>query len=119
MNAEQQTTRPASLDQTRLESELAEIRRIVSTFYGIPRSDLTSRRRTEPLATQRQVAMYIARKITQAPNQKIACSFARRDHGTAAHASLVIPDKMMQIPLLRSDVEKLMSQCQNALLVLR
>jgi chromosomal replication initiator protein len=102
-----------------LRRKLAEIRRVVADHYNIDRANLTSQSREEPLATIRQVAMFIARKKTTAVNQLIATSFARTNHGTVMHAEKVVPDKMAVSPTLTVEVEILLNKCEAALATIK
>lgn len=58
----------------------------VAQYYEIPVSDLTSSSRRQPLARQRQVAMYISREHTGLSLPKIGHAFGGRDHTTVMHA---------------------------------
>ena len=58
----------------------------VATYYGIPVADLTGSSRRQPLARQRQIAMYICREHTGLSLPKIGAAFGGRDHTTVMHA---------------------------------
>ena len=58
----------------------------VATYYGIPVADLTGSSRRQPLARQRQIAMYICREHTGLSLPKIGAAFGDRDHTTVMHA---------------------------------
>ncbi|MEE8457571.1 MAG: chromosomal replication initiator protein DnaA [Acidimicrobiia bacterium] len=58
----------------------------VSRFYEIPRSEMTGSSRRQPLARQRQVAMYVCREHTGLSLPKIGAAFGGRDHTTVMHA---------------------------------
>lgn len=58
----------------------------VSYFYEIRQSDLVGSSRRQPLARQRQVAMYICREHTGLSLPKIGAAFGGRDHTTVMHA---------------------------------
>ena len=63
-----------------------KIQNIVSNFFNIPLSDMLSQRRSRPLARPRQVAMYLAKKMTTRSLPEIGRRFANRDHTTVIHA---------------------------------
>ena len=70
----------------------------VAQYYGITVSDLTSSSRRQPLARQRQVAMYVCREHTGLSLPKIGSAFGGRDHTTVMHAvekikGLLLEDK--------------------------
>jgi len=58
----------------------------VVQYYEIPRSDLTGSSRKQPLARQRQIAMYVCREHTDLSLPRIGQAFGGRDHTTVMHA---------------------------------
>lgn len=58
----------------------------VSQYYEIPLSEITGPSRRQPLARQRQVAMYVCRQHTGLSLPKIGAAFGGRDHTTVMHA---------------------------------
>ncbi|GMQ98690.1 MAG: hypothetical protein BMS9Abin17_1214 [Acidimicrobiia bacterium] len=58
----------------------------VSQYYEIQRSELTGPSRRQPLARQRQVAMYVCREHTGLSLPRIGQAFGGRDHTTVMHA---------------------------------
>lgn len=58
----------------------------VAQYYGLPVSDITGSSRRQPLARQRQIAMYICREHTGLSLPKIGAAFGGRDHTTVMHA---------------------------------
>ena len=63
-----------------------KIQNTVSNFFNIPLSDMLSQRRSRPLARPRQIAMYLAKKMTTRSLPEIGRRFANRDHTTVIHA---------------------------------
>ncbi|MFV1969463.1 MAG: chromosomal replication initiator protein DnaA [Acidimicrobiia bacterium] len=58
----------------------------VSEYYEISQADMTGSSRRQPLARQRQVAMYVCREHTGLSLPKIGAAFGGRDHTTVMHA---------------------------------
>ncbi len=58
----------------------------VSQYYEIPQSEMVGTSRRQPLARQRQVAMYVCREHTGLSLPKIGTAFGGRDHTTVMHA---------------------------------
>ena len=58
----------------------------VSNFFNIALSEMLSQRRSRPLARPRQIAMYLAKKMTTRSLPEIGRRFANRDHTTVIHA---------------------------------
>jgi len=63
-----------------------KIQNIVSNYFNIPLSEMLSQRRSRPLARPRQIAMYLAKKMTSRSLPEIGRRFANRDHTTVIHA---------------------------------
>jgi len=62
------------------------IQNTVSNFFNIPLAEMLSQRRSRPLARPRQIAMYLAKKMTTRSLPEIGRRFANRDHTTVIHA---------------------------------
>lgn len=58
----------------------------VAHYYVIPNGELVGTSRRQPLARQRQVAMYVCRENTDLSLPKIGAAFGGRDHTTVMHA---------------------------------
>lgn len=69
---------------------LSEILEIVSKHFGIRLQDLLGRKRTRSVSHPRQVAMYLARKLTPLSLEEIGMHFGGRDHSTVLHAERLI-----------------------------
>lgn len=63
-----------------------EIISIVTDHYQVKLSELQSKRRTKTIAFPRQVAMYLARKVTRHSLEEIGGFFGGRDHTTVLYA---------------------------------
>ena len=76
-----------------------EIQNKVSNYYNINVGDLISSRRLRSFARPRQVAMYLAKKLTSRSLPEIGRKFGGRDHTTVIHA-------VKKIDQLKSENEK-------------
>jgi len=65
---------------------MEDILRIVTEHFNVKLSELQSRKRTNAIAHPRQVAMYLARKITRHSLEEIGGFFGGRDHSTVLYA---------------------------------
>ena len=63
-----------------------EIQRKVADYYALKMTDLLSARRAREVARPRQVAMYLAKKLTPRSLPEIGRRFGGRDHTTVMHA---------------------------------
>ena len=63
-----------------------EIQRKVAEHFNIKMAEMTSARRARVVARPRQVAMYLAKQLTQRSLPEIGRKFGGRDHTTVMHA---------------------------------
>jgi chromosomal replication initiator protein len=63
-----------------------EIQRAVSTHFDLKPVDLVSARRAVVVARPRQIAMYLAKRLTTRSLPEIGRKFGGRDHSTVIHA---------------------------------
>jgi chromosomal replication initiator protein len=68
------------------------IQKTVAEYYKIKVSDMYSKRRPNNIAAPRQVAMYLAKEMTQKSLPEIGELFGGRDHTTVLHAVRKIAD---------------------------
>ena len=73
---------------------IPNIQKTVADYYGLQVKDLLSKRRTRSLARPRQVAMALAKELTEHSLPEIGDAFAGRDHTTVLHACRQIRDLM-------------------------
>ena len=57
-------------------------------------ADMSSKRRPENIAFPRQIAMFLARQMTENSLSSIGEAFGGRDHGTVLHACRLVKDRM-------------------------
>jgi chromosomal replication initiator protein len=86
---------------------IANIQKAVADYYGLQIKDLLSKRRTRSLARPRQVAMALAKELTEHSLPEIGDAFAGRDHTTVLHACRQIKLLSESDGKLREDWDKL------------
>jgi chromosomal replication initiator protein len=69
---------------------IENIQKTVAEFYKIKVADLHSKKRTRSIARPRQMAMALARELTQISLPDIGDAFGNRDHTTVLHACRTI-----------------------------
>ena len=90
-----------------------EIVRAVTERFGVKITDLQSRKRTNAVAYPRQIAMYLARKVTRHSLEEIGGFFGGRDHSTVLYAVEKITTEIQRDPSSRDLVEDLLLQFQQ------
>jgi chromosomal replication initiator protein len=89
------------------------IQKRVAEHFDIRLADMASKRRPENIAFPRQIAMFLARQLTESSLSAIGESFGGRDHGTVLHACRLVKDRMEVDPNVRQVVLYLEKQLQR------
>ena len=84
-----------------------EIQRKVSEHYNIRLSDLIGPKRLRAYARPRQVAMYLAKQMTNRSLPEIGRRFGKRDHTTVLHGVRKIEELMATDSQIADDLELL------------
>ena len=71
------------------------IQKTVADYYKIKVADMHSKRRPANIALPRQIAMYLAKELTQHSLPEIGANFGGRDHTTVMHAVRKISQERM------------------------
>ena len=83
---------------------IEEIQKKVAEHYNIRLTDMSSARRARNVARPRQVAMYLAKQLTQRSLPEIGRRFGNRDHTTVMHAVSRIAELMQQDASFAEDI---------------
>jgi chromosomal replication initiator protein len=86
------------------------IQKKVAEHYDLRMADMSSKRRPEHIAFPRQIAMYLARQLTESSLNTIGEAFGGRDHGTVLHACRLVKDRMQIDANVRQKVQYLENQ---------
>ena len=86
---------------------IEEIQRRVAEHFSMRLTDMSSARRARAVARPRQVAMYLAKQLTQRSLPEIGRRFGNRDHTTVMHAVSRVGELMIRDTSFAEDVELL------------
>lgn len=86
---------------------ITNIQTTVAEYYKIKTSDLLAKRRNRSVARPRQVAMCLAKELTNHSLPEIGEAFGGRDHTTVLHACRKIKELRETDPEMREDYKKL------------
>jgi chromosomal replication initiator protein len=92
---------------------IEEIQRKVAEYYNIRLTDMSSPRRARAVARPRQIAMWLAKQLTQRSLPEIGRKFGNRDHTTVMHAVTRISELMARDAAFAEDVELLHRMLQS------
>lgn len=90
-----------------------EIQKLCAAHYRIEPSEMRSKRRARAVARPRQVAMYLAKKMTPRSLPEIGRIFGGRDHSTVIHAVKTIEQLRQTNPEIDSDIRALQRQLES------
>jgi chromosomal replication initiator protein len=86
---------------------IEDIQKRVAEHYNIRLTDMSSARRARSVARPRQVAMYLAKHLTQRSLPEIGRRFGNRDHTTVMHAVSRVAELMAEDAAFAEDVSLL------------
>ena len=86
-----------------------KIQNVTSNFFSINLQEMLSQRRSRPLARPRQIAMYLAKKLTTRSLPEIGRKFANRDHTTVIHAVKTIEKLSQDNSLMKKNIDEITS----------
>ncbi|GHV03688.1 chromosomal replication initiator protein DnaA [Spirochaetia bacterium] len=95
----------ASPRQTNMSIET--IQRVIAESYGLTINDLKGPKRNTNIILARQLAMYIAREITEYSTTELGQAFGGRDHTTVMHSCQKIGESIRVNPTMDSTIESL------------
>jgi chromosomal replication initiator protein len=84
------------------------IQQVVAEFFGIRVEEMRAKRRTKGVAFPRQVAMFVARELTDASLPRIGEEFGGRDHTTVMHACQRVRETLRRDAHLAASLKRLM-----------
>jgi chromosomal replication initiator protein len=95
--------------------QISDILDTVAKHYGIRVQDLLGRKRTRSVSHPRQLAMYLARKLTQLSLEEIGMHVGGRDHSTVLHAEQAIDRTRENHPQTAEVIHQLTRKLSNRL----
>jgi chromosomal replication initiator protein len=90
-----------------------EIQKACAAHYRIDAAEMRSKRRARAVARPRQVAMYLAKKMTPRSLPEIGRIFGGRDHSTVIHAIRTIEGLRETNPDIDADIRALQQQLEG------
>lgn len=86
---------------------IESVQRTVCEFYNIPDDLLRAKTRKQEIAMARQVAMYLAKELTNSSLKTIGLHFGGRDHSTVIHACQSVQLQFKSDDKFRSQIDQL------------
>lgn len=95
------------------ELSVATIQKQVADYYNITQGDILGKKRVKQIVMPRQIAMYLARELTENSLPKIGNEFGGKDHTTVLHAIDKIEAELQKNTTLQNDITKLKAKLQG------
>jgi chromosomal replication initiator protein len=86
---------------------IEDIQRTVCEYLGIPEDLLRAKTRKQEVVNARQIAMYLAKELTNSSLKTIGLHFGGRDHSTVIHAYQSVEDQMRLDTKYQSTVQQI------------
>jgi chromosomal replication initiator protein len=92
---------------------IAEIQGAVASYYELSVPDLVSAGRAARVAWPRQVAIHLARELTDASLHDIGAAFGGRNHATVVHACKRVSERVNSAPESSTELRELTQQLRE------
>ncbi len=89
------------------------IQRAVADYFSLTPADLKGKKRTKAIAFPRQVAMYVARSLTNSSTTEVGLEFGGRDHTTVMHACQRITERIKTDATLEPTLHKIINSLRQ------
>ena len=89
------------------------IRKVVCDYYNLTKQQIISATRTKNIANARHVAMYMCRKLLDAPYKDIGLEFGKRDHTTVMASCEKIEQLVKTDPLYHQVISEIESKIKR------
>ena len=90
------------------------IQRSVCEFFDIAEDLVRAKTRKQEIVNARQIAMYLAKELTNSSLKTIGLHFGGRDHSTVIHAYQTVEDQMKSAPKFRDTVAQIRKKIELA-----
>lgn len=92
---------------------IGEIQGTVAKYFSVSVSDLKGKKRVKQIVMPRQIAMYLAREMTDSSLPKIGQEFGGKDHTTVIHAHEKIAASLNSDSGLKDEILELKNKLKN------
>jgi chromosomal replication initiator protein len=86
---------------------IEEIQRVVCEYFDIAEDLIRAKTRKQEIVNARQIAMYLAKELTNSSLKTIGLHFGGRDHSTVIHAYQTVEDQMAGDQKFRTHLQQI------------
>jgi chromosomal replication initiator protein len=101
------------IGEVRAHITIEEIQRVVCDHLAVPEDLIRAKTRKQEIVNARQIAMYLAKELTNSSLKTIGLHFGGRDHSTVIHAYQTVEDSMSTDPKQKSLVQSIRLKLEN------
>jgi chromosomal replication initiator protein len=94
-------------ERTVRQISIQTIQNEVCRYFGLTKDDLLGNKRQQNIVFPRQVAMYLARELTDLSLPRIGAEFGGKDHTTVMHATSKITKQLVERRAVLDDIQVL------------
>ncbi len=97
-------------------SKIVSIENIIYTvanYYNLSENQILSRKRTKDIAFARQVAMYLAKELTNFTLESIGLNFGGKDHATVLYSHKTISNQIKKDNSLYTEIYEIKEKIKN------
>ena len=98
------------IKENKNELTIASIRKAVCDYYNLTKQQIISTNRTKNIANPRHIAMYLCRKLLDAPYKEIGNEFGKRDHTTVMSSCEKVEKLIKTEPLYLKAINEIESR---------
>lgn len=91
------------------------IQKFIAEKFNITINEILSKKRTKTIAYPRQIAMYLARELTDSSLPKIGEQFGKRDHTTILHGHKKISEMILDDESFENEINIYIEELKNNL----
>ncbi|MCL2506332.1 MAG: chromosomal replication initiator protein DnaA [Endomicrobia bacterium] len=103
------------IKQTDVRITIEQIQKVIAQDFNMDLRDMRSKRRTDAIAFPRQIAMYLARTLSdEFSTNDIGEAFGGRDHTTVMHACKKISEKVNSDPYFNTKINQLIKKIRES-----
>ncbi len=82
------------INESKAHISIESIQNYVSEYFGLDPNKLRDKTRKQEIVEARQIAMFLAKKLTKSSLKSIGLQFGGRDHSTVIHAITSVEDRL-------------------------
>ena len=101
------------IQENKNELTVASIRKAVCDYYNLTKQQIISANRTKNIANARHIAMYLCRKLLDAPYKEIGDEFGKRDHTTVMASCEKVEKLIKTEPLYLKVINEIETKIQK------